>query len=217
MSLPEPFYVDDAVTIYHGDCRELLSEMKQAELGLTDPPWPLSRELMVGSLDAHALWASVAPHLRVRRLLIWLPTHADPRPYLTPLEAWPYLRLLYVRRALPSYYGRVLMDGEVIHALGEWPAARKGRMVIPGGMEVTSRANEREQGAPHPGRRNLRVARWLVHWWSDPGDLVLDPFAGSGTTLRAAKDLGRRAIGIEIEERWCELAVRRLAQEVLVS
>lgn len=67
----------------------------------------------------------------------------------------------------------------------------------------------------HPSPKPEQVMRRLVEVVTTAGQTVLDPFMGSGTTLRAAKDLGRRAIGIELEERYCEIAAKRCAQEVL--
>jgi len=67
----------------------------------------------------------------------------------------------------------------------------------------------------HPCPKPIKWMRWAVSRASREGETILDPFMGSGTTLRAAKDLGRKAIGIELSERYCEIAVRRLQQSVL--
>lgn len=211
----KPYFRDDAVVIYHADCRDILSKMPQADLILTDPPWPMAvKQIMEGNANAIDLWRDVAPLFQAKRLVIWHGIHHDPRDYLNPLEDWPYLRAVYIRRAIPGYFGRVLLDGEMVHVLGEWPPHRKGRMVIPGGLQITYVKADRVNG--HPGPRSLIATRWLLTWWSDEGDIVVDPFMGSGTTLRAAKDLGRYAIGIEIEEKYCEIAAKRMAQGVLL-
>jgi len=67
----------------------------------------------------------------------------------------------------------------------------------------------------HPAVFPIALAAGHIQTWSNQGDTILDPFMGSGTTLRAAKDLQRKAIGIELEEKYCEIAVKRLQQEVL--
>lgn len=85
--------------------------------------------------------------------------------------------------------------------------------------EKTARSNILSYYPPrdrqHPNEKPLAMITDMLTLVSHDADLILDPFMGSGTTLRAAKDLGRRAIGIELEEKYCEIAARRLAQEVL--
>jgi DNA modification methylase len=76
------------------------------------------------------------------------------------------------------------------------------------------RASERRTSL-HPAQKPVALMRWIIDRWASPGDLVLDPYMGSGPIARACLDTGRRYIGIEIEERYCEIAVKRLAQEVL--
>ncbi len=74
---------------------------------------------------------------------------------------------------------------------------------------------QQAQGKEHPVEFPSAIPANCIAAASAAGDVVLDPFMGSGTTLRAAKDLGRRAIGIEIQERYCEIAAKRLSQQVL--
>jgi DNA modification methylase len=75
--------------------------------------------------------------------------------------------------------------------------------------------NRSDPGREHPTQKPIKLMTWCLSFFPDAAS-VLDPFMGSGTTLRAAKDLGRKAIGIEVEERYCEIAARRMRQEVLL-
>ena len=76
--------------------------------------------------------------------------------------------------------------------------------------------SEQQDRRLHPTQKPVALMRWcLQRAGVRPGDLVLDPYMGSGPVLRAAKDMGLRVIGIELEERYCEIAARRLSQEVL--
>jgi site-specific DNA-methyltransferase (adenine-specific) len=87
-----------------------------------------------------------------------------------------------------------------------------------GGKHGVFTFNKGENGGianEHETQKPLKLIKELASLFSNPGETILDPFMGSGTTLRAAKDLGRKCIGIEIEEKYCEIAVRRLAQGVL--
>ena len=82
-----------------------------------------------------------------------------------------------------------------------------------------SRGKALTDGKEHPTQKSLELMRWCIDYAEKAGgkriETILDPFAGSGTTGRAAKDLGKRAVLIEREERYCEIAARRLAQDVL--
>ena len=206
------FHEEPGVTLYCGDARELLP-MIEAETVITDPVWPNAHPDLAGSDDPGKLFADTLAVLPegVRRLVVWLGVQSDPRFLTTVPERFPFLRVQYLRRAVPAYNGRCLVSGDVVYAFGEWPALREGARVIPGEMwRVTSVPGLRQ---PHPSARNEQHARWVVKWWGD--GIVCDPFTGTGTTLVACRAQGLPAIGIEIEPRYCEIAVKRLRQEVL--
>ena len=104
------------------------------------------------------------------------------------------------------------MGNDIAYFYGTAPKRSIGMHVVPGQCRYNTKTGKE---TAHPCPRKLIHAEWLVKWWSAPTDTVIDPFAGSGTTLLAAVNLGRPAIGIEIEERYCEMAARRFDQQIL--
>lgn len=195
----KPYYQDSAVTIWHGDCREILPTLPRVDLVLTDPPYGLGDKLLGGNwgrrIGAAAVWdqepADVAPILALNvPTIIWGGNYFN----LPLSRCW----LIWVKRdAVPTV-------ATVDLAWTNFDAPSK----------YFDTTNGERNG--HPTLKPLRLFSWCIQRADNycTPSLILDPFMGSGTTLRAAKDLGRKAIGIEIEERYCEIAAKRMSQEV---
>jgi site-specific DNA-methyltransferase (adenine-specific) len=223
----KPYYQDDWVTIYHGDCREVLPYIPISCL-VTDPVWPGAKLGLIGRNRPEELFAEMWSAGSFNRAAVQI--GCDTPPFFLECIALPFFRHCWLEQACPSYKGRLLLTGDVALLFGEPPPPMKGATVIPGKCiasnsreftpwrEYSTQINGKETGATntlHPCPRRLEHVSWLVKWWSSADDLICDPFSGSGTTLVAAKHLGRKAIGIEMEEQYCENAVIRLRQEYL--
>lgn len=205
----KPYYEHAGITIYHGDARDMWDAVEANTL-VTDPIWPDCEHVFPG-VDAFRLLADVLEGSNCARLAIHLGCDSDPRFLLSVPDRWKFFRVCTLDVARVGYKGRLLMTGDIAYLFGEPPTSRPGAHVIPGRI-IDADPNGKQ--ADHPCPRKLNHVAWLVRWWSEPTDTILDPFMGSGTTLVAAKNLGRKAIGIEIEERYCEIAAKRLSQEV---
>lgn len=241
-----PYYEQDGITIYHGDCREVLPQIEAfADLVLTDPPYAVSQpgvrhvgrpgkgtrnlDFFTGDGDWRTMTRLVIEALALS--LDRLSTDGSIYAYVGHRQFGPLVDLLEVR----GFNTRFLVWAKECPSPpppgAGWPSGaelcvygwRPGRIWNHRGTN-TPRSNvltadSYRYGQPgkvdHPTQKPPHVVVPLVRASSRPNSLILDPFMGSGTIVRAAKDLGRRAIGIEIEERYCEIAARRLAQQVL--
>ena len=209
----KPYYQDSAVTIYHGDCREIVPQLGKFDLLLTDPPYGigadnrkriLSRGKLANPKDyGESNWDSETPDSETISLvmsaadkqIIWGGNYFQ----FPPSSCWLFWDKLNGDNDFA--------DGELAWTNLDKAVRRKSHlwngMIRKGGEERF-----------HPTQKPLEVITWAL---SLAGDVqtILDPFAGSGTTGRAAKDLGRKATLIEREERYCEIAAKRMGQEVL--
>jgi DNA modification methylase len=216
----KPYYEDDAVTIYHGDCREIIATLPDCVCVLvTDPPYGISH-------SSHKPRDSRAPRPGAQ-----IAGDESTAVRDTILEIWGE------RPAIVFGSCRVPAPPVPVRATLVWD---KGGHVGMGDLSLPWKQNWEHiyiSGTGFVGRRDTGVLRFnaLAPWAGEythphekpvelmraligkcaPPATILDPFMGSGTTLRAAKDLGRRAIGIEVEERYCEIAAKRMGQEVL--
>lgn len=211
-----PYYDDGQVQLWHGDCREILPRLGTPDVVITDPVWPnCPPGLLQGADNPSGLLAAALGAMEAlpRRLVVVLRHDCDPRFLRVVPPALPFFRVQILPYVIPGYIGRKLGGDELAYGFGEPIPSAPGQRVIPGYAPKVQPTGRLANG--HPCSRALVHFQWLVSWWSTPGDTILDPFAGSGTTLCAARNAGRRAIGIEIEEEFCAVAVERLRQRVL--
>jgi len=225
-----PYYSDDRVTLYHGDCREV-TEWLAADVLVTDPPYGRSWK-QGGGLRGNATRAATGAKSRAHAgiandgdtsardaaLSLWgsaRPAIAFGDLMLTP-PAGARMTLVYRKPADAGIRGAMAnrrRDLEAVYLLGKWPSGIGGRSSL---LTTSAPMVGGEYGLSgkhgHPHAKPTDVMAELVSMTSG---VVADPFAGSGSTLVAAKQLGRTAVGIELDERYCEIAARRLAQDVL--
>jgi hypothetical protein len=206
----KPYYEHAGITIYHGDCRNIMPHLPCDSL-ITDPVWPNCEHIFPG-IDAEHLLGETLQAANVNRIAVHLGCNSDPRFLQAVPARFNFFRHSCLEFVVLGKYGRLLYTHDVAYMFGTPPKSRPGARVIPGRYIDSSSESQRSE---HPCPRRLAHVKWIVQWWSEPDGDILDPFMGSGTTLLAAKNLGHKAIGIEIEEKYCEIAARRLSQNVM--
>lgn len=213
-----PFFAtkDERVVLINADCLEVATFLPEMNcVAITDPVWPnVPSGLLAGSEDPQSLFRDALDGLdlfaRIKTLVVMLGFDSDPRFLRDVPRRLPYVRSMQLPYAVPSYRGRLLGGDEMAYVFGEIP---KGRGVIPGRCStVTDHKADRATG--HPCPRADQHLKDLVRWWSVEDDVIVDPFAGTGSTGLAAAAMGRRFIGIEIEPKYFAVAANRIKAEL---
>lgn len=213
-----PYYDDGQCVIYHGDCREVTAWL-DGDVLVTDPPYGIG-------------WRRGGNPARLSRPHAGIANDEDTSARDEALTMWGQLPALVfgsfyapapdgVRQVLVWHKGDTQgvvgsttgfrRDAEPIYLCGGWPVVNvKWSSVV---RSSRGSWNDELGATGHPHTKPIDLMRLLVD--RCPPGVIADPFMGSGSTIRAAMDLGRRAIGVELDERYCEVAAKRLAQGVL--
>ena len=205
--MSEPYYDRDGITIFNADCKEVLPFLGSSDLLLTDPPYGLGSKLVAGESDKqwgknfgsqHEWDIQTSPNWllnqcvsKVVSAIVWGGNYYS----LPPARCW------------------LSWDKMQEHTSGHFEMAWTN-LDKPTRTFRMSRVEAHCKGKKHPTEKPLNLIKWCIGL-TEGVETILDPFMGSGTTLVAAKLEGRRAIGIEINEKYCESAAKRLEQGVL--
>ena len=216
----KPYYQDDWVTIYHGAAERVVPELFGYGTILTDPPYGLAdsatkKNNYLNYDDTKDNLQSIITNI-ISPLIDDLPTQYNialtpgvKNMYLYPVPSWV---LCWSTSAGTGCGPWGFCCWQPILVYGGDPFLREGKGSMPDLIEHTETAPKNGHPCPKP----LGVWRKILRRVSpEDNGPILDPFMGSGTTLRVAKDINRKAIGIEIEEKYCEMAANRMSQEVL--
>ena len=210
----KPYYEHAGITIYHGDCREILPHLPKVDLVLTDPPYGIGEAAGKNRTRGHlgrakdygvASWDDAPPPQDLvqavigkgRSAILFGGNYFD----VPPSSCW----LVWDKDNTGDFADCELAWTNLNKAVRKF----KHRW---NGMLQEDMANKEFRW--HPTQKPVPVMAWCLSLVPD-AQTILDPFMGSGTTLVAAKNLGRQAIGIELEEKYCEIAALRLAQDNL--
>ena len=207
-TLPKPFYQDDAVTLYHGDCREIVPLLGKFDLLLTDPPYGIKRfqkgfgttRFKGMGCETDGIAWDIAPETDFLAALLAV---AD-----TSI-VWGFNNF-----TMPPTEHFLVWDKE--QTVDNFASAEIAwcNLTTPAKVfRYSIHKHNQGKGGGHPTEKPLELMSWCLGF--APGaQTVLDPFAGSGTTGRACKDLGRKCVMIEREEKYCEIIAKRMLQEV---
>ena len=267
VSLPTPYYEQDGITIYHGDCREILPHLPKVDLVLTSPPYDNLRDYGGHGFNWQSTIDAIVPTIKEGGVCVWIVGDATNNGSESGTSFRQALRfidigmklhdtMIYEKAGMSNpdtnrYYQifeymfvfskgkpkttNLIKDKKNIWAnqsnFGTMSKRSVDGSLIPKGSKVTQEYGVRFNiwryntgygystkdsiAYQHPAIFPDKLAADHITSWTNKGDIVLDSMCGSGTTLKMAKQLGRKAIGIEIEEKYCQIAVKRLSQGVL--
>ncbi len=232
--MTKAYYQDDAVTLYLGDCREILPDLPQVDLVLTDPPYNLDG-LSGGGFAGNAIYhnellRTMADFEPEEHLQLWMSKQETTnivafgsRNLISRYSHWAEdhnlvydLHTWYKPNAIPFCSGCFKSDIEYInllYAAGRYFHSHLLQMQYSKVYTHNLLTNLKEK--LHPTEKPLGIMAKYITILSSQDSLILDPFLGSGITAVAAKKLGRRCIGIEIEEKYLEIAANRCRQSVM--